>query len=616
MRLRLNRLRAVGSDVPPAEIEFGEGLTVLSGASNSGKTYVAQCLYYILCGQTPPKTVRGDSAYHTLLLEVTAESDAVRSPFTIQRGLRGGEVALHETSIDSWRPDGQHTVLAWKHTPKNENNLSRFLLRLCGLDGRMLQYRASSTRMISFNDLKRFMIVNETTIIADKSPIFPSGQRQDAPGEKATFDFLISGQDATGIIVRPDIKIEKAKWRAQDELFTQLITETISQISTLSAPDAKQLANAEARVAELIEANDRRSTAISELNATRREQWGALKARQARLEAVDQLLFRFGLLKEHYNSDVNRLTFVAEGEFLLSQLSEVKCPLCQSQMSSPIDEAVPTATRAITIQQSCLAERHKIERSIADLELTTAALVTERSELNADITSIQQRIRDAERAINNELQPAISASNKEMEQLNQVRQRAALAETLRGRLQSMEDMKKALGPEPKRTKAKAEASTGTSLQEKGRRAFGDEVQRLLQSWRYPNVGVTEFNEALDLVVNGESRFSQGKGHRAVLTAAFTVALMNVSNGRHPQFVVIDSPLTSYKGADAYTVEEDLIRGFYESLMGTPATQQVIIIENYDPPPDLIPRMRHIHFSGPAGQGRTGFYPVPPGTQTP
>jgi uncharacterized protein with PIN domain len=609
MRLRLNRLRAVGTDVAPAEIEFGGGLTVLSGASNTGKSYVAQCLYYMLGGQTPPKPVRGDGAYHTLLMEMSAESNTVPSPFTLQRGLRGGEVALHERSIDSWTPEGEHTVLAWKHSSKNDANLSRFLLRLCGLDGTTLQFRSTSTRMISFSDLKRFLLVNETAIIADTSPVYPTGQRQDKSLEKATFEFLISGQDATGVIVRPDVKVEKAKWRAQGELFDQLIAETTAQISAISAPDATQLAAAETRVAELIDANDQRSTAIIELNGIRREQWGTLKARQARFEAVEQLLFRFSLLKEHYTSDVNRLTFVAEGEFLLSQLSEVKCPLCHSQMSAPIDDAVPAATRAKTIQQSCLAERHKIERSIADLEITATVLREERRQLSDEIAAIQGRIREAERAINNELQPAIAASNKEMEQLNQVRQRAALAETLRDRLQSMENMKKALGPEPKSKRSpKGEAPTGSNLQQRGRRAFGDEIQRLLTNWRYPNAGVTEFNEQMDLVVNGESRFGQGKGHRAVLTAAFTISLMNVANGRHPQFVVIDSPLTSYKSADAYKVEEDLIRGFYESLIATPSEQQVIIIENYEPPADLIPRMRHIHFSGPAGPGRSGFYP--------
>jgi hypothetical protein len=89
-----------------------------------------------------------------------------------------------------------------------------------------------------------------------------------------------------------------------------------------------------------------------------------------------------------------------------------------------------------------------------------------------------------------------------------------------------------------------------------------------------------------------------------------IALMNVANGRHPQFVVIDSPLTSYKPNDAYRVEQDLIRGFYESLILTPPEQQVVIVENDDPPSDLIPKMQHIHFSGPEGKGRMGFYPSP------
>src|ERR1700680_248375 len=109
MRLRLNRLRAVGTDVPPAEIEFGNGLTVLSGASNTGKSYVVQCLSYMLGAQNPPKSVKGDDAYHTLLLEIEAENEVLSSPFTLRRGLKtGADVALHECSINEWTPDGEH----------------------------------------------------------------------------------------------------------------------------------------------------------------------------------------------------------------------------------------------------------------------------------------------------------------------------------------------------------------------------------------------------------------------------------------------------------------------------------------------------------------------------
>lgn len=608
MRLRLGRLRAVGTDVPPAEIEFGDGLTVLSGASNTGKSYVTQCLYYMLGGQDPPKPVEGDQHYHTLLLEISVENNAIPSPFTLRRGLKtGGEAAVHECSIDSWASDGAHTVIAWKHSPKNEANLSRLLLRLCGVDGTMLQYKSNASRMISFSDLKRFIIVNETTIIDDSSPIYPSRQRQDKPLEKAIFDFLISGQDATGVVVRPDIKVEKAKWHAQGELIEQLISDATAQVSSLSPIDATQRSAIEVRVAEIVSAIDQRTGVIEDLNSTRRCEWATLRVRQARFEAVQQLLIRFDLLDEHYKSDLDRLTFVAEGEFLLSQLSEVKCPLCQSLMSIPIDDTVPAATRVKTIRQSCLAERRKIERSIADLGVTTSALVAEREHLASEISAAQSRIRDAERAINVELQPAIAASHRELEELNNTRQRNALADAIRDRLQSLLDLKNALGPEPKTTRTAASAP-GTGVQQKGRRAFCDEVQRLLAAWNYPNVGITEFSEQMDLVVNGASRFGQGKGHRAVLYSAFTIALMNVANGRHPQFVVIDSPLTSYKPNDTYKVEQDLIRGFYQSLVRTPPEQQIVIIENDDPPDDLIPQMKHIHFSGTAGEGRVGFYP--------
>jgi hypothetical protein len=484
MKLRLNKLKAIGPNVPSAEIEFGDGLTVISGASNTGKSYIAQCLYYMLGGQNPPKPVEGDGPYHTLLLEISAENNAQLSPFTLRRGLKtGGEIALHEYSIDSWTPDGVHRVIAWKHSPNNEANLSRLLLQLCGIDGTMLQYRANATRMISFSDLKRFIIINETTIIDDSSPVYPSRQRQDKPLEKATFDFLISGQDATGVVVRPDIKVEKAKWHAQFELIDQLIIDATAQLTSMSPLDATQLANIEARVEEILSMIDQHTGEIEDLNNTRRREWAILKAQQARFETVQQLLIRFDLLKDHYTSDLARLTFVAEGEFLLSQLSEVKCPLCQSLMSVSIDDTVPVATRVKTIQQSCLAERHKIERSITDLEITTSGLIAEQEQLANEIMAVQIRIRDAERAINVELQPAIAASHRELDELNKVRQQNVLAKSLGARLQSLQDMKKALGPEPKRTRTAASTS-GTNMQQKA------DVPFVMKCRDYSLLGIT------------------------------------------------------------------------------------------------------------------------------
>lgn len=608
MRLRLNKLRATGTDVEPAEIEFADGLTVISGASNTGKSYIQMCLYYMFGGEKPPKDVDGNDQYHTLLLELTAEASTTGTPFTLQRGLKtGGDVAIHDCAMDDIADGAAGNAVNFRHSAKNTRNLSRFLLQLCGVDNKMIQASAKKVRMMTFAELKRFLLINESMIIGDYSPVHPGNDRGDKSIDKAVFDFLISGQDATGAIVAPDVKVEKAKWKARGELIDKWIAEVTDQLAKLSPLPPEKVAELEQRrEVALASINDSRAS-IESNNVLRRQEYSQLQKHQARASAIQQLLFRFNLLRDHYQSDVERLKFVAEGEFLLSQLSEVTCPLCHSKMSAPTSNAVPAAIQEKSIQQSCSAERQKIEKNMADLELTVAELEAEQVAIEQAIVGCQSQIKAIERAINEDLHPVLTAAHQELEQIAEARQAVAVAETLRTRLTTLGTMKTDLGPEPKQSKKKEKAPAPV-VHQKARRVFCDEVERILREWRYPKVGTVEFDEQMDLVVNGATRFSQGKGHRAVLYSAFTVALMNVAKSRHPQFVVIDSPLTSFKPADKYRVEDDVIRGFYESLVKTPDDRQVIIIENEDPPADLISQMKHHHFSGPGGEGRQGFFP--------
>lgn len=608
MRIHLNKLRAIGADVEPAEIEFGDGLTVISGASNTGKSYIQMCLYYMLGGEKPPKDVDGNDPYHTLMLELTAEASQSATPITLQRGLKtGGDVAIHDSAMDGIEPGATGNIFSWKHSAKNTRNLSRILLQLCSIDGKLIQPSAKKLRMLTFAELKRFLLINESMIIGDYSPVFPGNDRTDIPIDKAVFDFLISGQDATGAVVAPDVKVEKAKWKARGELIDKWMAEVTEQLAILDPLSAEEVDELEKRREVVLAAISGNRASIESNNLVRRQEYAQLQKHQARTVAIQQLLFRFNLLREHYESDVERLKFVSEGEYLLSQLSEVTCPLCQSKMSAPTSEAVPAAVQKKTIQQACSAERQKIEKNMVDLRGTVAELEVEQAFVEQAIAACQSRIKAIERAINEDLHPALTAAHQELERIAETRQSVAVAETLQTRLVALGTMKTELGPEPKQSRKKEKAPAPV-VHQKARRVFCDEVERLLREWRYPKVGTVEFDEKMDLVVNGFTRFSQGKGHRAVLYAAFTIALMNVATSRHPHFVVIDSPLTSYKPGDNYRVENDLIRGFYTSLATTLDDRQVVIIENDDPPADLVPSMNHHHFSGPHGAGRQGFYP--------
>jgi hypothetical protein len=176
----------------------------------------------------------------------------------------------------------------------------------------------------------------------------------------------------------------------------------------------------------------------------------------------------------------------------------------------------------------------------------------------------------------------------------------------RSRLESLIRQRQALGPEPKRAKTITlnEATVGETS---GRRQFCDRVQTILNHWQYQQNGIVEFNEGMDLVVAGIPRRSHGKGVRAILQSAFTVTLMLHAKDRHPRFVVLDSPLTSYREKDAYEVDEDVQQGFFQHLSSLQECQ-IIVLENKEPPAELQSKMQYIHFAGSKGPGRAGFYP--------
>ena len=86
------------------------------------------------------------------------------------------------------------------------------------------------------------------------------------------------------------------------------------------------------------------------------------------------------------------------------------------------------------------------------------------------------------------------------------------------------------------------------------------------------------------------------------------------DSRHPNFVVLDSPLTTYKKADndvetnEESIASDLIYSFYRDLCDSYNDKQIIIFDNQEPDVDLQERMNYIHFSKSNDVDRYGFFP--------
>ncbi len=80
--------------------------------------------------------------------------------------------------------------------------------------------------------------------------------------------------------------------------------------------------------------------------------------------------------------------------------------------------------------------------------------------------------------------------------------------------------------------------------------------------------------------------------------------------KHPFFLVIDSPLTPYKGSDIQTndtINTDIEDAFFDYLSMYQSSCQVIILENKEPNISTKGAINYIHFSGQKGIGRAGFF---------
>ncbi|MFO0880749.1 MAG: hypothetical protein U0840_25735 [Gemmataceae bacterium] len=608
----LSWLRLTGPEVKPAEVTFDPGLNVFWGASETGKSFIFTCIDFMLGRSTPPKNIYELDGYTTGWLGFTERTG--RKQRVLERGLKGGDFRLYAADGKDWTLSSPETLHP-EHSSSRTDTISHLLLSMSGLEKAVLLMAKGKgkTRQISFRDVAHATMVDENRIINELPPVYPTGQRDAKTGELATFTYLISGNDWRGVIAGPDIKVEKATWKGKTELYEQLIAEIQREVGEKppSPTDiAAQIAACDTRITEVATKIEESNKLITEWMATRKTAWEGSQQAQTRIAVIEQLKDRFEQLLKHYQSDVQRLQFISEGDFFLAQLGAPHCPFCGLPLEGHSVTRLQEEAAKGSIQEAAASEAKKIFANVRDLEKTLAGLDGEHGQLGVHVSRRQKEISDAEKTIRQELEPRVVADKKELSELVERRGKLLSLQGALGRLADFTARRAALGKEPKQKRGGAGQPSANP--DFGRlRQLADEIAAILKEWRYLKTGVVDFDDEFDVVANGQPRRNRGKGIRAVLHSAFTIGIMKHCETQklpHTGMLLLDSPLTSYKEKDYQEVTEDIQVGFFEYLLKLPEYQQVIVFENKEPPAAVLRRMRQTHFSGTPNVNRAGFIP--------
>lgn len=611
--LTVRYLGFFGSGRKPADLRFEPGLNVICGASETGKSFIAESIDFALGQESLVRDLPEGAGYDRVRLAIESKG---YPPLTLDRSVEGGNYNAYNELLFDQPPSTQARTVRWKHAASRIDTLSYELLSRIGYAGRVLRTNARGrTRTLSFRDFARLCIVTEEEIQRRGSPVL-SGQFVTATSEYAAFKLMLTANDDSALVSEEATSTRRERDDGKIELLDQLIAELQVELDESGIEEAELRDQEERLQSSLTDQAATLQSAQNELNelmAGRAEAAKDLRGVKARMLEITELVQRFTLLDQHYNTDVQRLRAIHEAGTLFVHLASRPCPLCGAL---PGDQHQDTDCDGNTeaVIKAANAEMEKIERLRRELADTVSSLHKEHGALEVALPAAEQTYADFESRITEIVAPALSEQrtsyNQLMSEMSSVRSSLEKIGRLKNLMQRRSDL-----AEVDDDAAGSQQETKTQISKSILDEFAQEIQQILEDWDYPDASRVFFDEGKkDIQISGKERGSTGKGLRAITHAAFTIGLMQFCRERdlpHPGFVVLDSPLLAYWEPES---DEDDLRGsslkekFYRYILGMSKDSQIIVIENEHPPSFVEREAAVTIFTKNPTVGRYGFFP--------
>ena len=605
-----------GGGRAPAEIGFHPTLTFITGASNTGKSHIFKCVNFGLGAPTPEHDFPEARGYDEVLLELASNGEIV----TVRRTFGQEDVALWFAGpMEDWDDEAAEELPVQADRARPLATLGGRLMNAMGFDPSMalVKNQRGETQVLSFRTISNLFLVSEEEVISDKSLVVPSPAF--APtANRSAFSLMVSGRAPSDeqIAQLREAHLQRQRATQQVEVLVPMIEDLRAEIA--EAGDRRdhlerEIAQIDEQLGELSEAVAASGDAVREQLTRRNEALAAAERARKRVTRSSELQSRFKLLAEHYASDVQRLEFAMESGHFFQQLAASHCPRCGRTLTDE-DQCHPELADFAAIERASRVEIKKLAPKIAELRITIADVERETAEAGGDRRHWQKHAAAIDREIQLVANPTAAKARARVQGLAKRRRQ------LEERLLRFRELDRYLTMKQEADLARRQAietfrprQDATSL-----RSLQEHVRRTLNAWHLPVASDVVYDiRDDDLVVDGKARAANGKGVRAVMHAAFTVGLMRHcfdKNTPHAGFVVIDSPLTPFRGSASDDEEDpqeraDVHSASLHSLASVVGAGQTVIIDNIDPPTDLDDGAEVVVFTGPGARGRHGFYPT-------
>lgn len=577
----IKRVIAKSDTKPTSFVELTEGLNIIQGRSDTGKSCIVKCIEFVFGGdmkhlRTPFKESSGFN--EAVVVICTDEGD-----ITISRKVGKNSVEVTAPEID-WIEDG---VYALKKPPKTAKNpkpvLNEIMMHLLGFDEEpevTKNARFDKERM-TWTSLLRLLYIKEGCIDAEEAIFEPTDNYEKTPFLSSIL-YLIYGHDFGNADAQTKKEIKKARREAVKEYLSGRIQLAADRRKELE----KQLhqfdgLNVEQTISDMVASLNATERSISEALEKSKGLLAEIMQGEKRLAQCNVLLSRYEYLRSQYKADIQRLSFIVEGEQETKKLPVVStCPFCEGKIVHRHKETFVDASKA------------ELTRIIAQLEgLDTAEknVQREKLEIEASLERLREEREDIERLIRDELKPksaeleaSISALKAYIRLSEEMRVVVTYAHDWETDIDSYEATEETETPLVYHPKDYFDSEFQTGMTEN--------AETILSECRYPNFTAARFDiPTFDIEVNGEAKAtSHGKGYRSYLNTVVALMFRKYLMERavyNPGILILDTPLHGLDEEAAEDAPESMRAGLFTYFLNH-QEGQLIVIENLDHIPHL------------------------------
>ncbi|MDB6179714.1 hypothetical protein PAF17_19950 [Paracoccus sp. Z330] len=300
----ISEIRLTGKGKIDASIRFKPGPNVVSGDSDTGKSYLLRCVDYVFGAQEMTKVIEEAAGYELVWLELTSSEQQV---LTLERHLTGGDVRAYDIPIKDVLAGRNHDatnevgseaadagpngeILAWRRqgTSKAPDITSR-VFPFFGLpeNVRLRNNNEGETQRLSIRTLLPIFMFDEGRIISEQSPITGDGFGQTA--SKRMFSYVLTGTDDSAIIAQERREIMRAEINAKLSLIDDLLTPIESRLegSGTEAEESDSTARVEAAIESLSSLLSENEDERTRLRNERREQHDRQRRAESQLIGIE-----------------------------------------------------------------------------------------------------------------------------------------------------------------------------------------------------------------------------------------------------------------------------------------------------------------------------------------